>query len=104
MVGDSRVQAVSFAEKPVSFGLDQNYPNPFNPTTSITFSVAKSEHAALKVYDMLGQVVMNLFDAQAEPGRYYQVGLDAAALPSGMYFYRLVTDSRSDVKKLMLLK
>ena len=58
----------------------------------------------MKVYDVLGQVVMNLFDAQAEPGRYYHVGFDATSLPSGMYFYRLTTDSHSDVKKMMLLK
>jgi len=98
------VLGVKTEAAPKVFALKQNYPNPFNPTTSVKFSVAQSEHATLKVYNMLGQAVMNLFDGQAEAGRYYQAGFDAAALPSGIYFYRLVTDSRSDVKKMMLLK
>lgn len=98
------VLGVKNESAPRVFALSQNYPNPFNPTTSVKFSVAQSEHATLKVYDVLGQVVMNLFDGEAEPGRYYQVGFDATSLPSGIYYYRLTTASRSDVKKMMLLK
>lgn len=96
--------AVTPERAPRVFELRQNYPNPFNPTTTVKFSVAKPEHATVKVYDMLGQEVMVLFNGPAEPGRYYGVNFDASALPSGLYFYRIVTESRADVKKMMLLK
>gem|GEM_PF-1794353 len=89
---------------PRVFILQQNYPNPFNPTSVIKFSVEKAEHAVLTVYNMMGQEVAKLFDGPAEPGHYYRAQFDGSHLPSGLYYYRIVTDSRTDVKKLLLLK
>jgi len=89
---------------PTEFKVQQNYPNPFNPSTVIKFSVEKAEHAALTAYNMMGQEVAKLFDGVAEPGHYYRAQFDGSRLPSGLYYYRLVTDSRTDVKKLLLLK
>ena len=89
---------------PHEFRVLQNYPNPFNPTTTIKFSVERSEWATLIVYNVLGQEVATLFDGAAEPGRYYKVGLNGSALGSGVYFYRIATPTRSEVKKMLLLK
>jgi hypothetical protein len=89
---------------PMVFQLLQNYPNPFNPSTQIRFSVGSSERAQLSVYNMLGQQVATLFDEVAEAGRYYAVRFDAAGLSSGMYFYKLQSGARSEMKKLLLMK
>ena len=89
---------------PRVFALSQNYPNPFNPVTVVKFSVARPEHATVKVYDVLGREVAVLFRGRAEAGRSYTLSLDAAELPSGLYLCRIVTDSRTDVKKMLLLK
>jgi hypothetical protein len=89
---------------PREFLLMQNYPNPFNPTTMVKFSVPATGHAAMKVYNMVGQEVVTLFDGVAEAGRYYAVPFNAASMASGVYFYRLVTEKKTDVRRMMLLK
>jgi hypothetical protein len=91
-------------EAPIEFSLKQNYPNPFNPATTITFSVEQTGQATLDVYNILGQKVMTLFDGMAEAGQYHHVRLDGSNLSSGIYFYRLQSGQKSDLKKLILLK
>jgi hypothetical protein len=103
------VSALSVRETaPIEFRVHQNYPNPFNPKTTIKFSVEKVEHAELVVYNSLGQEIARLFDGIAEPGYYYKVELDGTSLASGyasgVYFYRVITDSKSELKKMILIK
>jgi hypothetical protein len=89
---------------PAVFALNQNYPNPFNPSTKITFTLAKSGYTTLKVYNVLGNEVKTLFNGQAEAGRLYIVHFDGTGLASGLYFYKLQNDNKSDTKKNILLK
>ncbi len=89
---------------PKEFKLNQNYPNPFNPSTELKFSVETTGRATLRIYSITGQEVATLFDGQAEAGQYYRVKLDGSSLASGIYFYRLESGSKSDLKKMMLLK
>lgn len=88
---------------PTVFSLDQNYPNPFNPTTTITYSIPTESHVVLKVYNMLGQEVATLVNGWLSPG-YYSATLNAAALSTGVYIYRLEAGSFTSVKKMMLMK
>ena len=89
---------------PVEFALNQNYPNPFNPETQIKFAVEQSGRTTLRVYNSLGQEVATLFDDVAEAGQYYTVKLNGMGLASGVYFYKLESGSKSDLKKMSLLK
>lgn len=89
---------------PSVFALEQNYPNPFNPATEIRFSVEATGRATLDVYDALGQHVATLFDAVAEAGHFTTVRFNASHLATGMYYYRLVSGNRSEVRKLLLMK
>ncbi len=89
---------------PEEFRVHQNYPNPFNPSTLIKFSVEKTEHAVVSVYNVIGQEVAVLFNGVAEPGKYYSLKFDGANFTSGLYFYKVVTSSRSEIKKMMLVK
>lgn len=89
---------------PKVFMLEQNYPNPFNPTTTITFSVAQTGPAALRVFDVLGREVMTVFHAVAEAGKNYAMTVDATGMPSGLYFYRLESNGMTAVRKMLLTK
>ena len=100
----SVVLGVNNDPAPKKFQLLQNYPNPFNPSATIKFSVEHAEHATLIVYDVLGQEVARLFDGVAEPGHYYRLTFDGSRVGSGLYIYRIVTSSHTDVKKMVLLK
>ena len=88
---------------PTQFSLGQNFPNPFNPSTEITYQIAKAGYVRLEVYDILGREVAELVDKREAAGRY-SVTFDASGLPSGVYFYRLTTNEKVGVKKMVLLK
>ena len=88
----------------VGFDLRQNYPNPFNPETEIQFSVEQSGSATLHVYNALGQAVATLYNDIAQAGTPYAVRWNAASLASGLYYYRLESNGRADLKKMTLLK
>jgi hypothetical protein len=89
---------------PRQFALEQNYPNPFNPSTEIKFSVEATDHATVRVYNMLGQHIATLFEGVAEAGRYYRVRFEGTGLSSGIYLYSLQSGSKTELRKLVLLK
>ena len=83
--------------------LMQNYPNPFNPKTMITYQLAMSNWATLRVFDVLGREVATLVNEVKQPGTY-TVQFDGRSLASGVYFYRLQAGSAIDAKKFVLVK
>jgi len=96
------------ATVPMVTVLRANYPNPFNPTTAIAFDMACSGHVVIEVYNIKGQRVCVLADAEYAVGRHNVVwnGDDAAgrSVGSGVYFYRMNTQGYQSVRKMLLLK
>jgi hypothetical protein len=101
-VADLRIQAVQ-ASVPSSFVLHQNYPNPFNPLTMIRYDLPEKGKVRLAVYDILGREIAVLVDQQQEAG-YYSIPFLADKLSSGVYFYELVSGSRTEIKKMLLVR
>ena len=91
------------ANVPRSSSLAQNYPNPFNPSTTIRFTLASAGRAALRVYNILGQQVATLAEGEMTAGEHAAV-LNASALPSGVYFYRLESAGFVETKQMLLVK
>ena len=83
--------------------LEQNYPNPFNPGTIISFSIPNSGFTQLKIYDALGTEINSLVNEYKQSGNY-DIEFNAENLPTGIYFYRLISGNYSDTKKMILLK
>lgn len=56
------------------------------------------------MYNVLGQLVATLLDDVRRPGSY-KVSFNAAAVGSGVYFYRLFTDAGfAKTRKMLLVK
>jgi len=91
------------AQIPSEFVLEQNYPNPFNPSTTIKFTIPKTEYVNLTVYNLLGQKVKTLVSEEKNQGSY-EVVFNASNLPSGMYVYRLQAGNSVRTKKMILVK
>ncbi|MCX6145215.1 MAG: DUF3160 domain-containing protein [Ignavibacteriales bacterium] len=88
--------------QPSSFVLEQNYPNPFNPSTVISYSLPKTSIVSLRIFNVLGQEVALLVNERKDAG-YYQATWNAA-VPSGIYFYRLQSGEFVETKKMILLR
>ena len=90
-------------QTPAHFGLAQNYPNPFNPATRIRYTLAAQTRVTLTVYDLLGHEVARLADGIRNAGTY-SVTWNAGSLGNGIYYYRLETETFTQMRKCMLMK
>lgn len=90
-------------EIPDKFALYQNYPNPFNPITKINFDLPSSQYVNVYVYDILGKELSRPVDHMLKAGKY-SFDFSNPHLPSGVYFYSMVTEGFRDTKKMILLK
>ncbi|HTR82822.1 MAG TPA: T9SS type A sorting domain-containing protein [Bacteroidota bacterium] len=100
----SDVISVTFLAAPDNYGMSQNFPNPFNPSTTISFTLGKTERTTLKVYDMLGREIAKIFDGVAEGGNLYSITFNGSKFASGIYIYRLESEGISETKKMLLIK
>jgi hypothetical protein len=96
------------SNKPLNFSLGQNYPNPFNPASKIDFTIPSdrksiSGNVRLVIFDALGRETAMLVNETLNPGSY-TIEWNAAAFPSGIYFYKLEYNGSSITKKLTLIK
>ena len=88
---------------PGEINLYQNYPNPFNPTTTIEFTIPRSEYVSLKIYDSLGKEVKDIFSGNLHAGNH-KFEFDAVNISSGVYFYVLKTSTFCEQMKMIVLK
>ncbi len=90
-------------EIPDQFSLSQNYPNPFNPVTNIEFAVPEESFVKLAIFDITGRVVEVLVNEELSAG-IYKTDWNASSYSSGIYFYRLETESFTETKRMVLVK
>ena len=93
---------------PTTYALRQNYPNPFNPSTTISYALPERSRVRLTVYNILGQVVIELVNTERSAGEHAAVwdGRDSQRRPvsTGVYLYRLEADNFTRTRKMLLLK
>jgi hypothetical protein len=104
------VEGDSCSTAPTQLASEQNYPNPFNPSTSISYTIARSKEFGvggkemkLVVCDVLGREVAVLVNEKKAPGKY-DVTVDASGLASGVYFYRLEVEGYVQSRRMIFLK
>jgi poly(3-hydroxybutyrate) depolymerase len=97
------IERENFNSLPKKIILSQNYPNPFNPSTTIKYQLPTKSNVRLEVFNILGQCVATLVNAEQQAGNY-QVPFDAKTLSSGMYFYRIAIGTNVKSCKMMLIR
>jgi hypothetical protein len=80
-----------------------NGTSPFNSSTTIEFAVPNRSSIELAVYNPVGEEISVLVRRELAAG-YYRAHFDAANLPSGVYFCRIVAGSYIETKKMLLMK
>jgi endo-1,4-beta-xylanase len=106
-VDTSEVEAATPVEQreslPDAFYLSDNYPNPFNSMTRMQYSVPRTSFITIKIFNLHGQVVQDLFAGVRQPGNY-TVTFDANGLPSGVYICQMKAENFDKRKRITLLK
>jgi len=95
---------------PDEYYLSQNYPNPFNPSTKIEFKLPQKSFISLKVFDILGNEVATLVNAE-KPAGAHSIDFNASELTSGIYLFTLKAlptgrqaGSFVETRKMILMK
>jgi PKD repeat protein len=84
-------------------GISSINPNPFNPMTVIEFNMAIEGRAIVRIYDVRGQIVAELFDGFLGSGPR-SLTWDARDHASGVYFCQFQTGDTVEIRKLTMLK
>ncbi|MCP4549907.1 MAG: T9SS type A sorting domain-containing protein [bacterium] len=89
------------------FGLHGN-PNPCNPNTTLLFDLPTGGRTDLRIFDIGGRRVINLYSGDLSAGRHSVnwngCGESGDPLPSGLYLARLQAENNSDLCRIILLK
>ncbi|ALD21341.1 hypothetical protein AM218_09085 [Hymenobacter sp. DG25A] len=80
------------------------YPNPTGRDATINFSVPRSGHVKVDVYNALGSYVTTLYDGDAKGGENNAVVLKGAQLPTGTYYYKVTSDGKTKTNRISLVK
>ena len=100
---ESEIVNVEISSQPIEYSLSQNYPNPFNPSTIIEYSIPESGNVKLFVFNSLGEKVATLVDEFKNSGKH-EINFKGIDIPSGVYYYKLISGSFAETKKMILLK
>ncbi|MHB9029055.1 MAG: T9SS type A sorting domain-containing protein, partial [Candidatus Latescibacterota bacterium] len=90
-------------EQPAAFSVAQNVPNPFNPTTTISFTLAKSGRTTVEIFNTAGQKVDTILNANLKAGSH-SVTWNASRFSAGVYFYTIKTSEITKTMKMTLLR
>ncbi|MCB0730581.1 MAG: T9SS type A sorting domain-containing protein [Ignavibacteriae bacterium] len=103
LLAGTNVTSVLDNEINTNFELHQNYPNPFNPSTTIIFNIEKNGFGKLEIFDVIGNKVETIKEGNFSKG-YHEYLFEPKNYSSGIYFYKLSINKKTQVKKMILSK
>ena len=89
-------------ELPLTFSLTA-YPNPFNPETTIQYTLNENSNVEILMYSVVGELMFEVNQGLQNKG-LHNYRWNASALPSGVYFITVKTETNISTIKTMLLK
>ncbi len=78
------------------------YPNPADENTIINFSLLTKEKTSLKIYDVVGRQVADVFNGELNPGDHQYSVSENSRLSSGVYFVNLMVGGQQFSRKLIV--
>ncbi len=104
-VGGSNVENDMIQPHNITAG---NYPNPFNPETTIYYSLQQDGFVHIDIYNTKGQNINTIVTNYHQAGKHNAVwnGTDKNGneVTSGIYYYRIETESEILNGKMLMLK
>ncbi len=88
---------------PEQISLFPAYPNPFNSTTTISYGLPSSDCVSVQLYNLSGERISTLFEGDQQAG-VHSMTMSASDMPSGLYFAKLTSSSRTAVERLIVIK
>ena len=88
---------------PTVFTVFPGYPNPFNSSTNIRFNVNRRSPVEITILNALGQKVSLLYNGDLSGGEHL-VRWDAGDFSSGVYYTKICSRGRSEIRRIMLIK
>ncbi|NOY95626.1 MAG: T9SS type A sorting domain-containing protein [Chlorobi bacterium] len=87
------ITGISYNSIPIAkeFKLYQNYPNPFSSSTNIEYTLPKAANVKIEVFDITGQKIKILLINKYEKEGLHSVRFNAANLPKGIYFCKMIS-------------
>ncbi|NWG28084.1 MAG: T9SS type A sorting domain-containing protein [Ignavibacteriaceae bacterium] len=90
------------------FKIIGNYPNPFNPSTTIVFTLPKTEKIVISIYNVLGEEILKLADREFISGKnevtWNGIDQNGSVAESGIYFYTIKFEDQIQTGKMVLTK
>ena len=99
---------VSLVQLPTEFALSGNAPNPFRTRTEIRVDLPEAAEVTVHVYDALGRRIKTVQQSMGA-GQGRTVPIEAGALASGVYLYRVTADTEggqrhNDTGRMVVVK
>ncbi|MDT8413328.1 MAG: M43 family zinc metalloprotease [Vicingaceae bacterium] len=79
------------------------YPNPFNESTTVSYTLNKSQNVTMRIYDLLGNVVLDVLNDNQTQGNHLLV-INRGSLKSGIYLLKLTGDNGMEVNQKIVLQ
>ncbi|MEA1878496.1 MAG: T9SS type A sorting domain-containing protein [Bacteroidota bacterium] len=97
----TRIEELINPEPSQRIELEQNYPNPFSKSTTISYSLYSSGTVTIRVYDLLGNMVLELINEDQVAGEYSHI-VNLSSLGSGVYFYQIKSGAEQHTRKMIV--
>jgi len=94
------LEGTSIPDLPTTSVLESNYPNPFNPSTTIKCDIKEGEEGELTIYNSRGQAI----ERQILNAGEHIIEWDGTPYGSGVYLYKLETNSYTKTRKMIMIK
>ena len=105
MIGTFTAGAAEVQEKVSNSAalLEKNFPNPSKGSTTIRYTLIHPSEVSLKIFDMNGKEMTELFHGYQNSGTHETV-FDGSALSSGTYTYQLKTGDAVLSQQMIIVK